>query len=282
MLPRRNNPYLPCGEGSEWVLSLYGHMTVLDKEVPLSNARKVLIAATMVLGIFHIVAVLWLYRKYRKDITTNIDYQPWDRKALLVILLAGIGRYYHFIDNHLQPAAYHDGDLIYCATMFADTDAFLPFQIIHILVGLYATNAIFKEKCVTKTTYHAVLVFGAISCIGLLHYIIEPVTFFAFPQQMSILGEAISGFLLMYWGSIEHNQYTGSAEEITASSFALEYLNVGRHGDEEGDPLVESNAGTSDNDLLRIASSDSDLLRNAFNAPLCSIRRRSKEINIIK
>lgn len=270
MLPRRNNPYLPCGEGSEWVLSSYGHMAVLHEEGPLSLARKILIATTVALGIFHICAVMWLYWKHCRDREGVPEYSAWSRSALFWFLLAAIGRYYHFIDNHTQPAAYHDGDIIYCATIVADTDAFLPFQLIHVIVGLYAVNNIFRDKCVNKASYHAILAFGAISCVGFLHYTIEPVTFFALPQQVSILGEAVTGLLLIYWGSTEYDKYTISANGFDA--LTAEDRQFGES--DETDPLKPSN--TIPSELVSDNNHHPDYsLRATTITP--SIRRRSKE-----
>jgi hypothetical protein len=135
LLPKRNNPFVPCGEDSEWVMSSYGHMPVLEKEGPLSHARILLIWITVVIGLLHFLALglIWIYHKNKRVASNSksvvsVSFE-WDMKVMFWLFLSGIGRYYHFIDNHSHPELYHDGGLIYCGVLFAATDGFIPFQV---------------------------------------------------------------------------------------------------------------------------------------------------------
>lgn len=265
--PRRSNPFVPCGnEDNEWVMSSYGHMAVIDIEGPLTSSRKILIATTVVLGIIQFVLILVSYKYHNSNRGSHRDRTDWDSKVLFWFILSGLGRFYHFIDNHYQPEAYHDGDIIYCGYLFADTDAFLTWQIVHIFFGVFAANEMFREQRITQRSYYATVIFGVISCVGFLHYCIEPIWFFAVGQQISILGEGVTGALLIGWAYAEYQNSTKPSLSEQELRNITGRSNAGRREGVEVEevPLLASegsNGGVTSSDLLGYKN----------------VRRRSKE-----
>lgn len=279
MHPRRSNPFVPCGnEDNEWVMSSYGHMAVLDIEGPLTTSRKILITTTVLLGIIQFVLLFVSYNYHfsmRGNVTGTLvrhrDRSDWDSKVLFWFILSGLGRFYHFIDNHYQPEAYHDGDIIYCGYLFADTDAFLTWQIVHIFFGVFAANEMFREQRITQTSYYATVIFGVISCVGFLHYCIEPIWFFAVGQQISILGEGVTGFLLIGWAYVEYQNTVStslSEQELRSMSRGSD---AGRQDDMDVEevPLLQTSDDSHDSEG---GVTSNGLLGNK------NVRRRSKEL----
>lgn len=246
-------------------MSSYGHMAVLHDEGHLSDSRIILLAITVILGIIHLTAIISLYFYYKilRNRPMFNGSSTLESNALLWFMVSAIGRYYHFLDNHYQPQAYHDGDKIFCGIMFADTDAFIPFQIIHISLGIYATNVVFRDQTISKRSFNVILAFGLICCVGFLHFFIEPVYFFALPQQISIWGEGITGLLLMFWARNEyHKIYRGNraGSNEPTSSWSQNDESAYFH-DTECAPLMRS-------DLEELSSA---------NHPAAPVRRRSKD-----
>lgn len=214
--PTRSNPYVPCGENARWVMSQYGHLPVVDEELNLTTMRIWLISITIIIGVVHILILIALWRRYKYERTSSFQtvkkeelvYSPF-----ILMMVNAVGRYVHFIDNHCRPASYHDGDLIYCGILISDTDAFIPFQLIQVSIGIYAANAWFRDRFVSRWTYIALIAWSLLASVGYLHFLVEPITWFGAAEICSILGETLPANYLMIVAYSEYQQYLSQIQQ---------------------------------------------------------------------
>ncbi len=150
----------------------------------------------------------WLNRVLKWQLVTgNSICDCYAQIVIIYLYFIGIPRYLHFIHNHYSPGNYHDGDKVFCGFFFADTDIFIPYQLIHIFISLYAMYFLLNDNHMSKAGYILTIFSGIMNMTAAFHYLMEHVSFFSYLQHFLILSQTFSGFFITKWAAYEYHQY---------------------------------------------------------------------------